>query len=107
MWKWQMKGFGFGYPRGFWYPAKEPISYEEIKVKAKELLEKASKGATWTNPWGLTRTPIIIDNQITGWLLEDTDLKDLEIGAYKYTKFGMKVQLVKNGKVVGELWLAY
>jgi hypothetical protein len=97
-WKWKVGRFGYT-------TGNEP-NYEEIKAKAKEALSKATKGAKWTGKWGSTHIPLVIDGQIIGELWEDVDPREVEVGAYWFGKWGTKVQLVKDGKVVGFIWLA-
>ncbi|AMQ19589.1 hypothetical protein [Thermococcus peptonophilus] len=81
-------------------------NFEEIKSRAKEALQNASKGTPWQNFWGPVRIPIIINGQIAGQLWEDVDLKEVEIGTYVQGMWGTKVQLLKDGRVVGFLGLS-
>ena len=98
-WKWKVGKFGYIMER-------EP-SYEEIRAKAKDILEKVTKGAVWRSRCGTTHIPLIVNGRIVGELWEDIDPKELEVGAYWHGKWGTKVQLVKNGRVIGFLWLLY
>ena len=97
-WKWKVGRFG--------YTLENEPDYEEIKAKTKELLEKAVKGNAWRNPRGVLHVPLVVENQIVGELWEDLDPKELEVGSYWFGKWGTKVQLVKDGRVVGFIWLA-
>ncbi|MFA4668982.1 hypothetical protein QDY65_00290 [Pyrococcus kukulkanii] len=97
-WKWKVGRFGY-------VMEKEP-SYKEIKEKAKALLEKATKGPAWHCRYGTFHVPLLVDGEIVGELWEDVEPRELEVGAYWHGKWGTKVQLVKNGRVVGLLWLA-
>jgi len=97
-WKWKVGRFGY-------VMEKEP-NYEEIKATARDLLEKVSKGAAWKCRCGTLHVPLLIEGEIIGELWEDVDPKEVEIGAYWYGRWGTKVQLVKDGRVVGFLWLA-
>ncbi|MDV3103510.1 GAF domain-containing protein [Thermococcus waiotapuensis] len=95
-WKWKVGRFGYTMEEG----------KEEIKAKTKELLEKASKGNAWRNPRGVLHVPLVVEDQVVGELWEDLDPKGLEVGAYWFGKWGTKVQLVKDGRVVGFVRLA-
>ncbi len=97
------------FPGGYW--GMEPgqgmgTNYEEIKSRAKEALQNASKGTPWQNFWGPARIPIIVNGQIAGQLWEDVDLSEVEIGTYVQGMWGTRVQLLKDGRVVGFLRLA-
>jgi hypothetical protein len=47
----------------------------------------------------------VFGNDVVGNLWEDADLKGLEVGGYWAARFGVKVELVHDGKVVGMIWL--
>ncbi len=96
-WKWRICRFG--------YTIDKELDYEKIKSEAKALLEKAAKGEPWRSHCGVLHIPLVAEGAIVGELWEDTEIKDLDIGAYWYGKWGIKVQLVKNGRVVGFIWL--
>lgn len=76
---------------------------EEYKERAAELLKKAKIGDFWTNPRGITRYDIVVDDEIIGHLQEKIDLKDVEVGYGRETWMGWKVNLVHNGEVVGNI----
>ena len=71
----------------------------------KQTLDKATKGESWTNPRGVKLTPIMVDNQIVGQLWVDADLKTLTVGSSWAGRWGVNVELAKDGKVVGMLWV--
>ena len=96
--KWGWKRFGFGY-------ATRNVNYEEIKQKAKDLLSKAKKGEEWTGRCGAKHIPIVVDDEILGEIWKEEDLNSVEIGSYWSSPRGTKIQLVKNGEVVGFLWV--
>jgi hypothetical protein len=96
---WKFARFGYIGPE-----FKEP-SYEEIQKKVSDLLSKATRGTPWHGKWGSTHIPIVVDGQIVGEIWEDVDLKELKPAAYWLGKWGYKVELVKDGRVIGFLWL--
>ncbi|EHR78746.1 hypothetical protein OCC_05756 [Thermococcus litoralis DSM 5473] len=97
-WKWKVGRFG--------YMIESEPNYEEIKAKAKEVLSRVAKGAAWRCRCGSLHIPLIVEGQIIGELWEDVDPKEVEVGAYWFGRWGTKVQLVKDGRVVGFIWLA-
>ncbi len=97
-WKWKVGRFG--------YTIDNELDYEKIKADAKALLEKATKGEAWRSHCGVLHIPLIVEGNIVGELWEDVEIKDLDIGTYWYGKWGIKVQLIKNGRVVGFIWLS-
>ncbi len=97
-WKWRLGRFG--------YTTENELEYEKVRADAKALLEKATKGDAWKSPCGTLHIPLVVEGNIVGELWEDIELKDLDIGAYWYGKWGIKVQLVKDGRVVGFIWLS-
>ncbi|WP_048147793.1 hypothetical protein [Palaeococcus ferrophilus] len=97
-WKWKVGRFG--------YTVEKEPDYEEMRAKAREVLSKAIKGAAWRCRCGSLHVPLVVEGQIIGELWEDVDPKEVEVGAYWFGKWGTKVQLVKNGRVVGFIWLA-
>lgn len=101
-----MMGSGFGWKRGpRGYYSGEQIPREKIEVNAKSLLEKATTGAEWTSPRGVRHIPIVVDKEIVGHLWEAVDLKTVEIGASWTGRWGQHVQLEKDKRVVGMVWL--
>jgi len=97
-WKWKVGKFG--------YTVENEPNYEEIKAKAKEVLSRTTKGIAWRGHCGSLHIPLVFEGQIIGELWEDADPKEVEIGAYWFGKWGIKVQLVKDGRVIGFIWLA-
>lgn len=97
-WRWR-EGPPYGYYSG------THISRSKIDAAVKETLDKATKGKSWTNPAGVTLTPILVDNQIVGQLWQNADLRRLAVGSYWAGRWGVNVQLVDNGNVVGMLWV--
>ena len=97
-WRWKIGRFG--------YTTDSEPDYEKIRAEAKTLLEKAIKGEAWRSRCGTLHIPLIVEGNIIGELWEDTEIKDLDIGTYWYGKWGIKVQLTKNGRIVGFIWLS-
>jgi hypothetical protein len=92
-------------PRGYGYFSGTEVDRGKVEAAVKETLSKATKGQAWTTPAGVKRTPILVDNQIVGQLWEDADPKTLIIGAFWAGPWGVNVELVKDGKVVGMVWV--
>ncbi len=97
-WKWRLGKHGFAVEG-------EP-EYAEVEARVEELLAQAKKDVAWRDPRGVLHLPLVIDGEIIGELREDLDPKTLRAGAYWRGPWGMKVQLVKDGRVVGFVWLA-
>ena len=102
--------FGIGMPgwkwRGGWAArVVEPANQESIKNRAREVLARAAKGTPWTSRCGVKHIPLIVDGTKVGELWEDIDPKSVEIGAYRIGRWGIKVQLIHNGRVVGFIWI--
>jgi hypothetical protein len=89
-------GYGYGGPQ---------VDAAKVDAAAKLALSKATAGKSWTNPAGITLTPILVDNQIVGQLWQSADLKAVEIGSYADGPWGVRVQLLKDGQIVGMLWV--
>ncbi len=81
------------------------MKYEDIVSKVKEILSKSSKGIGWKSKCGYTHIPIVFNNQIIGEISEDLDLETLSIGSYRYSKNCIKIQLIRDGEVVGFICL--
>jgi hypothetical protein len=97
---------GFGWkqgPRGYY--SGEAAPREKIEADAKALLQKAEIGADWTSPRGVKHIQILVDKEIVGHLWEKVDLKTVETGASWTGRWGHQVQLEKDKKVVGMIWL--
>ncbi|WP_175059835.1 hypothetical protein [Thermococcus sp. 2319x1] len=97
-WRWEVGRFG--------YMMEKESDCGEIKAKARDLLEKISKGATWRCRCGSLHVPLLIEGEIIGGLWEDVEPGEVDIGAYRFGRWRTKVQLVKDGRMVGFLWLA-
>jgi hypothetical protein len=92
-------------PRGYGYLSGIEVDRGKVDAAVKETLNKATKGKIWTTPAGVKHTPILVDDQIVGQLWEDSDPKTLIIGAFWAGPWGVNVELVKDGKVVGMVWV--
>ena len=92
-------------PRGYGYFSGAEVDRGKVDAAVKETLSKATKGQIWATPAGVKHTPILIDNQIVGQCWEDCDPKTLIIGAFWAGPWGVNVELVKDGKVVGMIWV--
>jgi hypothetical protein len=92
-------------PRGYGYYSDAEVDRGKVDAAVKQSLSKASKGKTWSTPAGVKHTPILFDNQVIGQLWEDCDLATLTIGAFWAGPWGVNVGLVKDGKVVGTVWV--
>ena len=92
-------------PRGYGYSTGAEVDRGKVDAAVKETLSKAAKGQTWTTPGGTKRTPLLVDDQVVGQLWEDSDPKTLTIGSFWAGPWGVNVELVKEGKVVGMVWV--
>ena len=77
------------------------VDASKVAAAAKEQLGKATEGQNWTAPNGAKLTQILVDNQIVGQLWQSADLTALEVGSYWQGPWGINVQLLKSGEVVG------
>lgn len=91
---------GFG-PGAGPFTSGPQVDASKVGAAAKEQLSKATAGETWTAPNGAKLTPILVDNQIVGRLWQSADPTTLEIGSYWQGRWGVNVQLLKNGEVIG------
>ena len=100
-------GWGWRYgPRAYGYSSgNTEVDRSKVDALAKETLSKAIKGQTWATPAGVKHTPLLVDNQVVGQLWEDSDPKTLIIGSFWAGPWGTNVELVKDGKVVGMVWV--
>jgi hypothetical protein len=92
-------------PRGYGYFSGVEVDRGKVEAAVKETLSKVTKGKTWSTPAGVKHTPILVDNQIVGQLWEDADPTTLIIGAFWAGPWGVNVELVKDGNVVGMVWV--
>jgi hypothetical protein len=97
-------GWRYG-PRTFGYSSGAEVDRGKVDAAVKETLSKATKGQLWTTPAGTKHTPLLVDNQVVGQLWEDADPKTLIMGAFWAGPWGVNVELVKDGKVVGMIWV--
>jgi hypothetical protein len=97
-------GWRYG-PRAYGYSSGAEVDRGKVDAAVKETLSKATKGQLWTTPAGTKHTPLLLDNQVVGQLWEDADPKTLVIGAFWAGPWGVNVELVKDGKVVGMVWV--
>lgn len=99
-------GYGPG-PHGYFGRGAGPndsaaqVDASKVAAAAKEQLGKATEGQNWTAPNGAKLTPILVDNQIVGQLWQSADLTALDVGSYWQGPWGINVQLLKSGQVVG------
>jgi hypothetical protein len=99
-------GWGWRYgPRSYGYSSGIQVDRGKVDAAVKETLSKAAKAKTWFTPAGVKHIPILIDDQVVGQLWEDADLKTLVIGGFWAGPWGVNVELVKDGKVVGMIWV--
>jgi hypothetical protein len=97
-------GWRYG-PRAYGYSSGAEVDRSKVDAAVKETLSKATKGQLWSTPAGTKHTPLLIDNQVVGQLWEDADLKTLIMGAFWSGPWGVNAELVKDGKVVGMVWV--
>ena len=97
-------GWRYG-PRAYGYSSGAEVDRGKVDAAVKETLSKATKGELWTTPAGIKHTPLMIENQVVGQLWEDADPKTLIMGAFWAGPWGVNVELVKDEKVVGMLWV--
>jgi hypothetical protein len=101
-----MPGFGWKFgPRWGSYYAEKELDREKVEKDAQSLLAKANNGDKWTDPRGIQHISLLVGHDVVGNLWEDADLKSLEVGTYWAARFGVKVELVHDGRVVGMVWL--
>jgi hypothetical protein len=100
-------GWRFGPPaHGYFSDVEEgTVDYGKVDAAAWQVLSKAAKGEIWTTPGGAKLTPLLVNGQIVGQLWEDLDPKTLTTGSFWAGPWGVNVQLVKDGKVVGMIWV--
>ena len=106
-----MPGFGWRYgPRfGAYYAGPESgteIDRAKVEQEMRELFAKATKGTRWVDPRGVPHIPLALEGGVVGNLWEEADLASLEVASYWAAGFGVKVELARDGRVVGMLWLA-
>ena len=77
----------------------------QVEISARRLLATARKGRPFTTPRGVKRIPIEINGETYGTLWEDTDLGSVGLGAHWESQGGMRVELVRDGRVIGMMWV--
>ena len=97
-------GWRYG-PRAYGYSSGVEVDRGKVDAAVKETLSKVAKGKVWSTPAGVKHTPILLDDQVVGQLWEDSDPTTLIIGAFWAGPWGVNVELVKDGKVVGMVWV--
>jgi hypothetical protein len=98
-------GWGWRPAPPYGYFSGKQVDRSKVDAAVKQTLDKATKGQSWTNPGGVKLTPVLVDNQIVGQIWEDADPKTLTIGSFWAGPWGVNVQLVKDGKVIGMVWV--
>jgi hypothetical protein len=99
-------GWGWRHgPPAYGYFAGVEVDRAKVDTAVKDTLNKANRGQSWTTPSLAKLTPILVDNEIVGQLWEDADPKTLTMGSFWAGPWGVNVQLVRDGRVVGMLWV--
>lgn len=80
---------------------------EDVEVSARRLLASARKGRPFTTPRGVRRFPLEVNGEACGTLWEDVDLGTVGLGAHWESQSGMRIELVRDGRVVGMMWLEH
>jgi hypothetical protein len=78
---------------------------QRIEDRARQLLAVARKGRSWVTPRGVTRWPILIQDELRGSLWENVDLQALTFGDHWRTGDSARLELMHDGRVVGMLWI--
>jgi len=76
-----------------------------IEDRARQMLALARKGRSWVTPRGVTRWPILVNDELRGSLWENVDLPTLGFGDYWQAGDGARIELTHDGRVVGMLWV--
>jgi hypothetical protein len=76
-----------------------------IEDRARQMLVAARKGRSWVTPRGVTRWPILVNDELRGSLWENVDLPTLGFGDYWQAGDGARIELTHDGRVVGMLWV--
>jgi hypothetical protein len=91
---------GFGFHGVQYVPAKE-ISRASVEEVVKNVLANAKLGEKFVDRRGYYHTPIVVNSVLAGILFEDFDLASLKVGGYWIGRVRVKVELVKDGNIVG------
>lgn len=97
--------WGWRADQPYGYYSGSQVDSNKVDAAAKETLDKATKGESWTSPGGVKLTPLLVDNKVVGQIWEDADPKTLVVGSFWAGPWGINVQLVKDGKVIGMIWV--
>jgi hypothetical protein len=90
----------FGFHGVQYVPAKE-ISRASVEEVVKNVLANAKLGEKFVGRRGNYQTPIVVNNVLAGILFEDVDLASLKVGGYWIGRVRVKVELVKDGNIIG------
>ena len=91
---------GFGFHGMQYVPGKE-ISRVAVEETVKNVLANAKKGEKFVDGRGNYHMPIVVNGVIAGVLFEDVELDSLALGGYWIGRVGVKAELVKDGNIVG------
>ena len=108
---WGLGYRGLGYDPGpDYYPGPEysgpEIDRATVEQKAHAILRKATKGSRWVDPRGVSHFSLVVEGGVVGNLWEDADPASLQVAGYWVAGFGVRVELAREGRVVGLLGLA-
>lgn len=78
-----------------------------IEDRARQMLVAARKGRSWVTPRGVTRWPILINDEQRGSLWENVELPSLGFGDHWQAGDGLRLELIHDGRVVGMLWVRH
>lgn len=93
-------------PKHIGYFEEQELDREVLEKEAFALLKRSRVGEEWHHPFGVTSYPILNGEDIVGTLWDrQAALDSLKIGVYWSSRWGIKVDLVKDEQVVGYLWL--
>jgi hypothetical protein len=89
------------------YYRDEEIKRSTVEKEVTDVLGKATLGKPWADPQDVQHIPILLHDEVVGnlWEKHESSLHNLKIGGYWAARFGTRVELVKNYRVVGMLWL--
>lgn len=76
-----------------------------LKQEAEELLKNVVVEERYSYRYDTTRYVLLNNSKVVGVVWETVDLKDLTVGSLFQTNWGVKAELLYNGKVVGQLYL--
>jgi hypothetical protein len=78
-----------------------------IEDRARQLLAAARKGRSWVTPRGVTRWPILVNDELRGSLWENVELPSLGFGDHWQAGDSARIELTHEGRVVGMLWVRH